>query len=219
MRLIGLLILIVEFIRYYHDFECSSGHLVHTYIVGLLVSYTMTIAADVLIVWVSMKGTIINDGPRKSITKFIYARLLIIISEFIWTINGTFSIIHQMPVCDSQPRVYFVACIAVVGGWMTFFVQTLLIFTAFNLTNRGHQAIISKHDWDARWKSVCCCVNVEENKHVFSTLSKLCMELFKKEDLVASDILAGLVLVYFKQHQTREQLDVVDAPLLTGRLR
>lgn len=41
----------------------------------------------------------------------------------------------------------------------------------------------------------------------------------QKEELVVSDVLAGLILVYNKQHMTRQQLDVVDAPLLSSRVR
>jgi len=41
----------------------------------------------------------------------------------------------------------------------------------------------------------------------------------QKERMVGSDIVLGLILVYKHQHSTRQQLDVVDAPLLTNRLR
>ncbi|XP_053393215.1 diacylglycerol lipase-beta-like [Mercenaria mercenaria] len=220
VRCIGLIVILVEFVRYLHDFECSSGHLVHTYLTGLMVFHALTVVVDYLIVRVSMRGTMIDDSPRKNIGTFLYTRLMVLVTEFFWTIYGTASIVLLMPVCDSQPRVYWLACAAVALGWLILVIQGVLINVAFNFSSGGSKAIISKHDWEKRWKGLFCCLSSDENRHIFSTLSRLCMQIFKKEEeLVASDILAGLILVYHKQHQTRQQLDVVDAPLLTSRIR
>ncbi|KAL4241095.1 hypothetical protein ACF0H5_001873 [Mactra antiquata] len=187
---------------------------------GLVLFFLLTIVVDCLIVRVSMRGTIINDSPRKSISTLLYARLVVFILELIWTVYGTASILLHMPVCDSKPRVYWLACAAVLTGWLVFIIQGIMFVSAFNFRGKHKQVIISKHDWEKRWQGIFCCLNVEENRHVFATLSQLCMQLFKKEEeLVTSDILAGLILVYHKQHVTRQQLDVVDAPLLSSRIR
>lgn len=220
LRSFGLIFTFVEFLQYLHDFECSSGHLVHSYLTGLMIIFALTILLDYLIVRISMRGTIMNDAPRKSINTFLYIRLLVLVTELFWTIYGTASILLHWPVCESHPRLYWIACTAVAGGWITSAFQVIFIIRMFDFSSPEHRAVITKHDWEKRWKGVFCCLNAEENQRVFSTLSRMCMQFFQKEEeLVASDILAGLILVYKKQHNTRQQLDVVDAPLLSGRLR
>ena len=39
--------------------------------------------------------------------------------------------------------------------------------------------ILQLHPICFRWQMICCCLNGEETKHVFSTLSKLCVTFFK----------------------------------------
>jgi hypothetical protein len=87
----SIIFIIVEFVRYLHDFECSTGHLVHSYLSGLMVFFALTVAVDYMIVRVSMRGTIVDDSPRKNITKFLYTRLVILVTEFFWTIYGNIS--------------------------------------------------------------------------------------------------------------------------------
>ncbi|XP_052787526.1 diacylglycerol lipase-beta-like [Mya arenaria] len=220
IRVTGLLIVCFEFLRYLSDLsQGQTGHLVHMYLMGVIMFFTSTIVLDVFIVRISMRGTIVDDRPRRNIKVFLYVRLFTLAAEFLWTILGTLSILLHLPDALSQPRVYWIACLAVVGGWVTCFIQAIFILTTFEFTSAEHKPVISKHDWETRWQNVLCCLNADQNKHVFTTLAQLCSHLFKKEKLVGSDILTGLILVYNKQHDTRRQLDVVDAPLLNTRLR
>lgn len=79
----------VEFWRYLSDMESSkTGHMIHTYLVGLMLWFLLTIILDVIIFRISMKGTIIDDRPRRKINTFLYCRLAVLILEFIWTLLG-----------------------------------------------------------------------------------------------------------------------------------
>ena len=55
-----------------------------------------------------------------------------------------------MPVCDSQPRVYWLACAAVVLGWLAIVVQVVIILFVFEFKTERNKAIITKHDWEER---------------------------------------------------------------------
>lgn len=56
-----------------------------------------------------------------------------------------------MPVCESKPRVYWLACAAVATGWLVTFVQGIMFMSAINFRRKGQQVIINKHDWEKRF--------------------------------------------------------------------
>lgn len=56
-----------------------------------------------------------------------------------------------MPVCESKPRVYWIACAAVAGGWFTTVIQGIFVYSTFDFTTPEHRAIITKHDWEKRF--------------------------------------------------------------------
>jgi len=66
----------------------QTGHLVHVYLTGLVFFFIVTIVEDVFIVRISMRGTIVDDAPRRNITLFLYGRLAILAAEFMWTMYG-----------------------------------------------------------------------------------------------------------------------------------
>ncbi|XP_058536279.1 diacylglycerol lipase-beta isoform X3 [Ochotona princeps] len=68
--------------------DCAGGGLLSTYLVVLLVLLALVIGSVLAIVWVSMKGTICNPGPRKSMPKLLYIRLALFLPEMVWASLG-----------------------------------------------------------------------------------------------------------------------------------
>lgn len=208
-RLIGLAVMAVEFSRFQEEHDCDKNHFIRTYLTGLIILFSLVVALNTVIVHYSRKGTIINDAPRKRVPQLLHVRGVIMVLEWIWDVIGAVWVSGLLPLCDKS--VFWLASLSLTGGWLTGIVQLILIYIYFDFRKGDHQAVITKHDWEKRWQTIFCCLNGEETRHVFSTLANLSVDFFKKEDLVPSDIMAGLILVYRQQKLKRHRLDVVDS--------
>ncbi|XP_048223335.1 diacylglycerol lipase-beta isoform X2 [Perognathus longimembris pacificus] len=67
---------------------CAGGVLLSTYLIVLLLLLAVIICVVSAIVYVSMKGTICNPGPRKSMSKLLYIRLALFLPEMVWASLG-----------------------------------------------------------------------------------------------------------------------------------
>ncbi|XP_059976588.1 diacylglycerol lipase-beta isoform X2 [Mesoplodon densirostris] len=68
--------------------DCPGGVLLSSYLIVLMVLLAVVICTASAIVWVSMKGTICNPGPRKSMSKLLYLRLALFLPEMVWASLG-----------------------------------------------------------------------------------------------------------------------------------
>ncbi|XP_020760040.1 diacylglycerol lipase-beta isoform X3 [Odocoileus virginianus] len=67
---------------------CPGGALLSSYLIVLLVLLAVIIGTVSAIVCVSMRGTICNPGPRKSMSKLLYVRLALFLPEMVWASLG-----------------------------------------------------------------------------------------------------------------------------------
>ncbi|XP_037671178.1 diacylglycerol lipase-beta isoform X2 [Choloepus didactylus] len=82
---IGILTL---YLRYREKLDCARGALLSSYLVVLIILLAVIICTVSAIVCVSMKGTICNPGPRKSMSKLLYIRLALFLPEMVWASLG-----------------------------------------------------------------------------------------------------------------------------------
>ncbi|XP_019609186.1 diacylglycerol lipase-beta isoform X3 [Rhinolophus sinicus] len=82
---IGILTL---YLTYRGKLNCAGGALLSSYLIVLLVLLAVIICTMLAIVCVSMKGTICNPGPRKSMSKLLYIRLMLFLPEMVWACLG-----------------------------------------------------------------------------------------------------------------------------------
>ena len=80
--------MIFEFSRFQEELECDKNHLIRTYLTGLMVLFVLVVVLNFVIVHYSMKGTIINDAPRKRVPQLLHIRWAIMMLEWIWDILG-----------------------------------------------------------------------------------------------------------------------------------
>ncbi|XP_036096765.1 diacylglycerol lipase-beta isoform X3 [Molossus molossus] len=82
---IGILTL---YLRHRGKLDCAGGVLLSSYMIVLIVLLAVIICTLSAIVYVSMKGTICNPGPRKSMAKLLYIRLALFLPEMVWACLG-----------------------------------------------------------------------------------------------------------------------------------
>ncbi|XP_039735824.1 diacylglycerol lipase-beta isoform X1 [Pteropus medius] len=203
--------------------DCASGGLLSSYLIVLIILLAVIICTVLAIVCVSMKGTICNPGPRKSMSKLLYIRLALFLPEMVWASLGA-SWIADSVQCDKTVVNGIIATVVI--SWIIIFSTVVTIIIVFDplggkmapysSAGPGH---LESHEssqlltglrtaatsvWETRIKLLCCCVGKDDQTRVaFSSTAELLSTYFSDTDLVPSDIAAGLTLLHQQQDSIR----------------
>ncbi|XP_004268988.2 diacylglycerol lipase-beta isoform X1 [Orcinus orca] len=203
--------------------DCPGGVLLRSYLIVLIILLAVIICTVSAIVCVSMKGTICNPGPRKSMSKLLYVRLALFLPEMVWASLGA-AWIEDGVQCDRTVGNGIIATVAV--SWIIIASTVVTIVIVFDplggkmapyppagphhldshessqLLNGLKTAATSV--WETRIKFLCCCVGKDDRTRVaFSSTAELFSTYFSDTDLVPSDIAAGLALLHQQQDSIR----------------
>uniref|UniRef100_A0A8B9I7G5 Diacylglycerol lipase-beta n=2 Tax=Anser TaxID=8842 RepID=A0A8B9I7G5_9AVES len=203
------------------QFNCPGGGLLHSYLLVLLVLLAAIICALSALVYVSMQGTISNPGPRKSLPKLLYTRLLLYLPEFIWAIVGAVWVSDSSLQCEKT--VINAVLGTVIASWVIIIftiIGVLIVFDplggkkTFYLTDGVNRNLESSQSgqllfnvkntatrvWEKRIRLMCCCIVQDDDHRVaFTSIAELFRNYFSDTDLVPSDIAAGLILLHQEQ--------------------
>uniref|UniRef100_A0A8C2R9W6 Diacylglycerol lipase-beta n=1 Tax=Capra hircus TaxID=9925 RepID=A0A8C2R9W6_CAPHI len=203
--------------------DCPGGVLLSSYLIVLLVLLAVIIGTVSAIVCVSMKGTICNPGPRKSMSKLLYVRLALFLPEMVWASLGAAWIADGIQ-CNRIVGNGIIATVVV--SWLIIASTMLTILIVFDplggkaapgaplgpqpLDSRESNQLLSglktaaTSVWETRVRLLCCCVGRDDHTRVaFSSTAELFSTYFSDTDLVPSDIAAGLALLHQQQDHAR----------------
>ncbi|OXB67505.1 hypothetical protein ASZ78_005726 [Callipepla squamata] len=202
-------------------FGCPGGALLHSYLLVLLALLAAIICTLSALVYVSTRGTISNPGPRKSLPKLLYTRLLLYLPEFIWAVVGAVWVSDSSVQCEST--VINVVIGTVIASWVIIIftiIGVLIVFDplggkkTFYLTDGLDRNLESSQSgqllynvkntatrvWEKRIRLMCCCIVQDDDHRVaFTSIAELFRAYFSDTDLVPSDIAAGLILLHQEQ--------------------
>ncbi|NXN95546.1 DGLB lipase, partial [Rhinopomastus cyanomelas] len=203
------------------QFNCPGGGLLHSYLLVLLVLLASIICVLSALVYVSMQGTISNPGPRKSLPKLLYTRLLLYVPEFIWAVAGAVWVSDSSVRCEKT--VINVILGTVIASWVIIIftiIGVVIVFdplggkkTFYFTDNVGRNLESSQSGqllynvkntatrvWEKRIRLLCCCIVQDDDHRVaFTSIAELFRNYFSDTDLVPSDIAAGLTLLHQEQ--------------------
>ncbi|KAF6280571.1 diacylglycerol lipase beta [Rhinolophus ferrumequinum] len=217
---IGILTL---YLMYRGKLNCAGGALLSSYLIVLLVLLAVIICTVLAIVCVSMKGTICNPGPRKSMSKLLYIRLTLFLPEMVWASLGA-SWIADGVQCDRAIVNGVIATVVV--SWIIILstvVTIIIVFDPLGGKMAPDSSAVPNHldsqessqlltglktaatsVWETRMKFLCCCIGNDDHTRVaFSSTAELFSTYFSDTDLVPSDIAAGLTLLHQQQDSIR----------------
>ncbi|XP_049760285.1 diacylglycerol lipase-beta [Elephas maximus indicus] len=219
---VGILAL---YLMHREKLDCAGGALLSSYLIVLIVLLAVIICAVSAIVYVSMKGTICNPGPRKSMSKLLYIRLALFLPEVVWASLGAAWIADGVK-CDKTVVNGIIATVVV--SWIIIASTVVTIIIVFDplggkmapYSSAGPSRLDS-HDssqlfnglktaatslWETRIKFLCCCIGEDDHTRVaFSSTAELFSTYFSDTDLVPSDIAAGLTLLHQQQDNIRNE--------------
>uniref|UniRef100_A0A8C0FDG8 Diacylglycerol lipase-beta n=1 Tax=Bubo bubo TaxID=30461 RepID=A0A8C0FDG8_BUBBB len=203
------------------QFNCPGGGLLHSYLLVLLILLASIICALSALVYISMQGTISNPGPRKSLPKLLYTRLLLYLPEFIWAVLGAVWVSDSSVHCEKT--VINVIMGTVIASWVIIIftiIGVVIVFDplggkkTFYLTDSVNRNLESSQSgqllynvkntatrvWEKRIRLLCCCIVQDDDHRVaFTSIAELFRNYFSDTDLVPSDIAAGLTLLHQEQ--------------------
>ncbi|NXX80141.1 DGLA lipase, partial [Urocolius indicus] len=190
---------------------------------GILLSCMI---AEVAIIWLSMRGSILYTEPRDSMQYVLYVRLAILVIEFVYAIVGIVWLTQYYTSCNDITAksvtlgMYlergFVVCITV----LCVFDPTGRTFVKLRATKRRQRNLRTynlRHrleegqasSWTRRLKVFLCCTRTKDSQSdAYSEIAYLFAEFFRDLDIVPSDIIAGLVLL--RQRQRAKRSAVLD---------
>ena len=122
--------------------ECEGGDLLRAYYIGLLVLLCLCIVLNMVIVYVSMQGSITNTAPRKKIVKILYVKFVISIPELVWNTLGTYWSFSESSTCEKF--VVRTAQGAVTSGWILAVLVIIGILVVFDPLGRQRRRSSSK---------------------------------------------------------------------------
>ncbi|XP_015420605.1 PREDICTED: sn1-specific diacylglycerol lipase beta isoform X2 [Myotis davidii] len=173
--------------------------------VVLLVLLAVIVCTVLAIVCVSMRGTICNPGPRKSMSTLLYIRLALFLPEIVWAALGAMWVAESTQ-CD---RIVVSAIIAtVVVSWVIIGFTVVIIVVVFDplggkavrYSSAGPSLAFNPEAsqfvgglrtaatsvWEKRMKLLCCCVERDDQAHMaFSSTAELFSTYFSEDDLDA----------------------------------
>nr|XP_027775557.2 sn1-specific diacylglycerol lipase beta [Marmota flaviventris] len=213
---IGVLTL---YVMHRRKLDCAGGVLLSSYLIVLMVLLAVVICTVSAIVCVSMKGTICNPGPRKSMSKLLYIRLALFLPEMVWASLGAAWVTEGVQ-CDRTVVNGIVATVVV--SWIIIAATVVTIIIVFDplggkmapYSSAGPSHLDSNDSsqllnglktaatsvWETRIKFLCCCIGKDDHTRVaFSSTAELFSTYFSDTDLVPSDIAAGLALLHQQQ--------------------
>ncbi|NXX70789.1 DGLB lipase, partial [Spizella passerina] len=221
VRLVWWIGIFVLYTVHKGQFNCPGGGLLHSYLLGLIILLASIICALCALVYVSMQGTISNPGPRKSLPKILYTRLLLYFPEFIWAVVGAVWVSDNSVQCEKTVVNGVIG--TVIASWIIIIFTIMGVVIVFDplggkktfyLPEGVSRNLESSHSgqllynvkssatrvWEKRIRLLCCCIVQDDDHRVaFTSIAELFRSYFSDTDLVPSDIAAGLILLHQEQ--------------------
>ncbi|XP_008937956.1 PREDICTED: sn1-specific diacylglycerol lipase alpha, partial [Merops nubicus] len=193
---------------------------------GILLSCMI---AEVAIIWLSMRGSILYTEPRDSMQYVLYVRLAILVIEFVYAIVGIVWLTQYYASCNDLTA-KSVTLGMVVCNWVVILSVCITVLCVFDPTGRTFVKLRAtkrrqrnlrtynlRHrleegqasSWTRRLKVFLCCTRTKDSQSdAYSEIAYLFAEFFRDLDIVPSDIIAGLVLL--RQRQRAKRSAVLD---------
>uniref|UniRef100_A0A158R4X7 sn-1-specific diacylglycerol lipase n=1 Tax=Syphacia muris TaxID=451379 RepID=A0A158R4X7_9BILA len=198
--------------------HCPSVDFI-TYLILLVVLNIVGTILAAGLAWCSSRGHILQPSARRHVTTLLYIRLPLFVVEFICTIFSTILASQDDDVCHFK----FGIRLTVFFQWAVYFVLFIGIIIIFNPSKDTYTDQVERNErrlWTRRLKivwivSLQCSIGQDQAmRAALDDIAFLMASFFADVDLVASDILAGLLLLVHTSHDPlpNDELLLSDQP-------
>ncbi len=202
--------------------NCSGGEQAMTWLFGTFVCYFMALCIEAVLLHVSLRGRIMEPAKRAWIPYLLYAHLLLLCVDIIFTIFGTV-VDSDMGGCMYRARVRSMVLCVIIGNFIVIGFHFIGISFMFSMFGN----LPSEQKWYRIFNviSTMLCVKERQKEHdpeldrelaeqgTLGHIANCFAEVFQGADVVPSDIAAGLGLLAI-QHRHMIENDPIGKALL-----
>lgn len=186
--------------------HCPSSDFIMYLILLVVLNIAGTIIAVVL-AWYSSRGSILQPSARRHVATLLYIRMPLFIMEFICTLFSTWLVFQNDDICHFK----FGIRLTVVLQWALYFSLFIGVIIVFNPSNDTYRDEVERHErrlWTRRLK--LCSIGQDQAMRVaLDDIAFLMASFFADVDLVASDVLAGLLLLVHAPHDLPSEDELI----------
>jgi hypothetical protein len=203
---------------------CGDGWVIELYLILSIALFCIAVLCDVMLMRVSLQGTMTQTEARKPLGHFLNMKIVLCALQSLCAIFGILCITRDSDIpCDNDFRdskvtVGLVLCVVVLqfSEWLSYFCSFYCLQITSNL-DEDRSSIDQSSDkrWESRCRSLVhtlnwltCSIfgghNVQEG---FEQVARVLTTFFHHDgflDIVASDIVAGIILVRTEQRAKRK---------------
>ena len=109
---------------------CEAWLELQVFFIGVIVLTSLVIINEMVILYVSMQGTLTDSRPRRHMPKLLYIQLALYLPELLWTILGTYWAVKHFSL-ECEVGIIIAVCISVALEWsilLTVFIGALVLF-------------------------------------------------------------------------------------------
>ncbi|CAB3403654.1 unnamed protein product [Caenorhabditis bovis] len=180
---------------FHFPLSCSSQNF-NLHLLVLLIINIVTILLALLTSVLSARGRIMDPNARKAVPFLLHLRLPIFITEIVWTVVAT---VHagRSTMGDAGCHFSTLVWITIALEWALILVGVIGIIFVFNLTDEEIEdnQRVSSSSWSRRLR-IFKIGQDNLMREAIDELALLLSSFFVDYDLVLSDAVAGLLLVY-----------------------
>uniref|UniRef100_A0A1I7STQ4 sn-1-specific diacylglycerol lipase n=1 Tax=Bursaphelenchus xylophilus TaxID=6326 RepID=A0A1I7STQ4_BURXY len=194
VRSAWVLITLILFI-FHKPLHCTSLEWL-VYLCLLIVGNVVTVFLCLSIAKISARGSILDMQLRKRIVNMIYVRVPLFIAEIIFTILSAifaFGSVTAYETCFSRVTLQFTVVLECFLIICVFF-GVVIVFNPLGGYNVDRNVMVERTYWHSRLR-LCKVMQTGEMREAIDEIASLLATFFADQDLVLSDIVAGLLLL------------------------
>lgn len=117
---------------------CDARLELRLFFIGVIVLTSLVILNEIVIIYISMQGTLVDSRPRRHMPIFLYIQLALYLPELLWTILGTYWAVNNYSV-ECEPGLVIGVCISVALEWTIVLVVFIGVLVLFDPLGRVHK--------------------------------------------------------------------------------
>ncbi|XP_034942156.1 sn1-specific diacylglycerol lipase beta-like isoform X2 [Chelonus insularis] len=234
IRVVWFVLIGIACLRYYGEtWTCKvGGELVRVFFGGELVILGVITILVFVIVNHSARGSITDTYARRFVEPLLTVKVLLLLPEIVWNILGTLWIVGDHVQCTDEYYTISVIKSLVFFDWVLIGLAILglaLVFDPLGSLSYSDKPIEDSIEhgkisriWLRRFKYFWWMRRDESATETFQHVAGLLSALFRRTDLVPSDVVAGCILLRIRQkRETMElrRLNILQRPEYTNDAR
>eukprot|EP00906_Rhabdomonas_costata_P032504 RCo045788 len=183
--------------------SCAEHGITVAFFVFGLVLHCARVLVDFSIAAVSVRGTIMNSSSRRFMPKLLYTLSGLVVLEVGWNLWGIALMLNSELSCGGVKALLFDATL--LANLCLVVVQLVLAYLMLDTVADAQRGLWEHKEqyaqlWETRCRRLFCCLRSRiADSSVFSDIARMLCWVWRGVDIVPSDVVAGMLLLYLSE--------------------